>query len=755
MPKRPRLARAVAGGLAAARLMMAGQLKESYRMLFHIEAAALKAALLPFAKVIEPRNTIPILSHILIRADGDGLHLIGTNLDWSLKRDVLATIDRPGAICLPFAALADLVKRADPGAFVTVASDTGERATVTAGRACATLACLSPFDFPTMFEPRHTVASVSLPLAQFVHDVARVGTAMSTEETCYYLNGFLMARRADGSGLDMAATDGHRLVWIARPDAGLPDAWPVNDPIFPRGAVPAFAALAGKKPAGDVSVQLLGAVIDAKASPARDDKPVEAIEFAGDGWRLLVKAIDGTFPDFRRVVPAACYDPVTIAGDDLATVAARVAPGKCNQARGLALSMSRDRVQMIRTCPDNGVRAEELPAAYPGGPDGAQSRGCGFNGAYLAGLGKLAGGGVVQLGGQDASAPWLALYPDSPEMLAVLMPMRTGGAEAGNADSSRAEPWPAAFIDPPEVVARRRLRALPEMIEGRFACRNLLYRDKAKERAAIRGMVQELRQLRATAEIPPAGAPEAPAVVQMPADAGIIASGPDIAPAPAIPADDLATTPPTPADLPPPAPVPVPAGYPIPHAPAVDAVPADDLAATVAGLVATVAALQARLDALGGDAGPLESQATPPAPADDLAERLATTEARADALAAELAGARLCIADQQMRADRCQALAESWESSAMELCARRDATAARLRSTRAALASSRSDAAAALALASEGESRLADALQRLAVAERSRADLAAALARTRAQSPLAGLRYINPPHAAERFQAAA
>lgn len=276
---------------------------------------------------------------------------------------------------------------------------------------------------------------------------------------------------------------------------------------------------------------------------------------------------------------------------------------------------------------------------------------------------------------------------------------------------------------------------------------------------------------RGKAEIQPAGAPEAVAAPDMPADAVNVASGPEIAPAPAIPADDLPATPPTPADLPPPGPVPVPPGYPIPHAPADAALP-DDLAATVAGLVATVAALQARLDAL----SVAEARAQPnanigpdcqpePAPADDMAERLAAAEARADALAAELATANARIAGQEAWIDGAAAQEEraaaviadlqadvgKWREAWARLAVKRHRTARRLKATRAALAASRSDAAAGLALATEGEARLADAMARLAAAEASRADLAQALARARVQSPLAGIVYTMKDQAGRRW----
>lgn len=158
------------------------------------------------------------------------------------------------------------------------------------------------------------------------------------------------------------------------------------------------------------------------------------------------------------------------------------------------------------------------------------------------------------------------------------------------------------------------------------------------------------------------------------------------------------------------------------------------------------------------------------------ADTLAAAKARADELGAELAATREQAAQWQREAEghaaaldsaradlagfnealkATELLASMWRGKARIQEEKRTRTAARLKATRAALAASRSDAAAALALASEGEARLADALGRLATAERSRADLATALARTRAQSPLAGLSYINPPHRSERFHAAA
>src|SRR5579871_2731552 len=193
-----------------------------------IERAVLLKSLGHVQSVVERRNTIPILSNLLIEAEDDGLRLTATDLDLQIVETVAAQIDQPGATTVPAHTLFDIVRKLPEGAQVELTAAEGKMRVV-AGRARFTLPTLAREDFPLIAEGE-LPTQFDLPAETLRQIVDRTRFAISTEETRYYLNGIFLHVAddpKDGAVLKAAATDGHRLarVTVTRPDGAetMPD----------------------------------------------------------------------------------------------------------------------------------------------------------------------------------------------------------------------------------------------------------------------------------------------------------------------------------------------------------------------------------------------------------------------------------------------------------------------------------------------------------------------------------------------------
>ena len=354
-------------------------------------------------RVVEKRNTIPILSHIHLRAGPDGLHLTATDLDLQARIRVDAEVEQEGALTLPAGVVADYAKRLPDKSRVSLDATGGTgSAVLRAGRSRCTLGTLSPGDFPDLEAGDHEW-SWSLPGQDLTRLLAQVEFAISTEETRYYLNGiFLHALVFDGSvRLRAVATDGHRLglAEIACP-AG---AESLSGIIVPRKAVAELKRIgeaAGAEPVGF------------RASRAK-------IRVEGAGWTLVSKLIDGTFPDYQRVIPTGNDKIATFDTKALARAIERVATVATERGRAVRLDLADGNLTLAVKDPNAGSALEELDCSYD-----APAMGVGLNGRYAGDILSALASDTVELALADPGAPMIWRTPTDPSRLYVLMPMR-------------------------------------------------------------------------------------------------------------------------------------------------------------------------------------------------------------------------------------------------------------------------------------------------------------------------------------------
>jgi DNA polymerase-3 subunit beta len=365
-----------------------------------IERATLLKGLGHVQSVVERRNTIPILSNVLIEAAADGsIRLTATDLDLQIVESVQAQVERPGAITIPAHTFFDIVRKLPEGSQVLLDASEGKML-VQAGRARFNLQTLPRDDFPMIAEGALPTA-FELPAATLIHIIDKTKFAISTEETRYYLNGiFLHVSDDPVPVLKAAATDGHRLARYTapRPDGaeGMPDI------IVPRKCINELRKLLDEVE-GSVHIDL---------SPTK-------IRFGLGNAILTSKLIDGTFPDYSRVIPTGNDKLLKIDPRSFEEGVDRVATIATDKTRAVKMALERDKVTLSVTSPENGTAAEEVPGDYA-----AEGFEIGFNARYLLDILGQVEGDTVELHLADAAAPTLIRENEKSPALYVLMPMR-------------------------------------------------------------------------------------------------------------------------------------------------------------------------------------------------------------------------------------------------------------------------------------------------------------------------------------------
>ena len=380
----------------------AGSNRRGKFMKLVIERGELLRALGHVTSVVERRTTIPILSNVLLKASDRALQFKATDLEREVSDEAPADVSQPGAVTVPAHMLHDIVRKLPDGAQVEMTRDAEkERLTVRSGHSRFTLQTLAPEDFPDLAagEFGHKFEIEARDLKRLI-DKTRF--AISTEETRYYLNGIYLhtAQRGKEQTLRAVATDGHRLA-----QAELP---------APKGAVGMPGIILPRKTVHELQRLIEGSEgkVTVGVSPAKARFEIGTIT-------LTSKLIDGTFPDYARVIPKANDKKLKVANAEFINAVDRVSTIASERGRAVKLNISGDKLVLSVNNPEGGSATEEIGVDYDSTP-----LEIGFNARYLL---DIAG----QL--ESDTAHFLLADPGSPTMvkddgdegaLYVLMPMR-------------------------------------------------------------------------------------------------------------------------------------------------------------------------------------------------------------------------------------------------------------------------------------------------------------------------------------------
>ncbi|MEM9421122.1 MAG: DNA polymerase III subunit beta [Pseudomonadota bacterium] len=368
-----------------------------------IERGTLLKALSHVQSVVERRNTIPILSNVLMRAEGGTLALTATDLDIEIIEKVPADAEQPGAITAPAVTLFDIVKKLPDGTQVALDSGDGSgRLKVVAGKSSFELAVLPDQDFPSLAQEEEG-QNFTMPTAALRRLIDKTRFAMSQEETRYYLNGIYFHAATDEEeipALRAVATDGHRL---ARLDMDLP----AGADGMPGVIVPRKAVLELRRLLDDAGDEITVSVSNAK------------IRFSFDDIVLTSKLIDGTFPDYARVIPVGNDKIMTVENDDFRRAVDRVSTVSADKTRSVKLALGDDHLQLLVNNPETGSATEDLSVDYKN-----EAIDIGFNAKYILDIADQVDGETAVFHFADAASPTLVKDQDDPRAVYVLMPLR-------------------------------------------------------------------------------------------------------------------------------------------------------------------------------------------------------------------------------------------------------------------------------------------------------------------------------------------
>ncbi len=371
-------------------------------MKISIERGTLLKAVSQAQSVVERRNTIPILANVLIEAEGDSVAFRATDLDIEVVDKAVAQVERAGATTVSAVTLHEIVRKLPDGALVKLTDDGASgRLTVEAGRSNFTLATLPKEDFPVMANTEYSSNfAAAAPVLRRLFDKSKF--AISTEETRYYLNGVYMhvADGEDGKVLRCVATDGHRL---ARIDADLP----VGAETMPGVIVPRKTVGELRKLLDDDEMQIAVSVSETK------------VRFATPEITLTSKVIDGTFPDYGRVIPVGNSRKLEVDASEFAKAVDRVATVSSERSRAVKLALDEDRLVLSVNAPDSGAAEEELSVAYSD-----EKLEIGFNAKYLLEIASQVDRENAVFMFNSSGDPTLMREGSDTSAVYVVMPMR-------------------------------------------------------------------------------------------------------------------------------------------------------------------------------------------------------------------------------------------------------------------------------------------------------------------------------------------
>ena len=371
-------------------------------MKFTIERAVLLKTLSHVQSIVEKRNTIPVLSNVKIEAMEDGISFKATDMDTEITEVVDAKTSETGATTAPAHMLYDIVRKLSDGSDVEITfPDEKGQLTIASGKSKFALSTIGVEDFPVISGDKLPTNFV-MANEELKDVIDRTQFAVSTEETRYYLNGIYVHAKNEGETkvLRVVATDGHRLACVESP--------------LPQGAENMNGVIIPRKTVGEVR-KLLD---DTKAENIDVSLSENKIRFTMEDITLTSKLIDGTYPDYERVIPTDNDKVLELGVKPLAEAVDRVSV-VAERTRAIKVITNPNHITITTSSPDLGSAQEEVEAKYD-----SESLEIGYNFRYLLDILNEIKGDTVRISFADGSSPSVIHDTSDSSAIYVLMPMR-------------------------------------------------------------------------------------------------------------------------------------------------------------------------------------------------------------------------------------------------------------------------------------------------------------------------------------------
>lgn len=371
-------------------------------MNFRIDRESFLKALQKVQGIVEKRTSMPILSNVLIEAAGDAIAIIATDLEVGLKSTYPAKVDREGRITVGAKKLYEIVKEL-PNQEINFSTKDNDWVEITCGKVRFNIVGLSPDEFPSVVSGKED-QFLELEAALLRTMIEKTSYAICNDETKYNLNGIYTRVESGENGqmLKMVATDGHRL------------------------------SIASGQFSGKANPELLKGVI----LPKKGIYEIKKITDEGDGLlkfgfvessavlkkgetTLVMRLVDGEFPDYNRVIPATNDQQVKAKRDDLMHAVRRMAILSSEKFKGIMLEIDGNGIKISSSNPELGDAMEELEVTYTGEPFSVR-----FNARYLLDVLSVCETEQVVMKFKNELSPSIITPDTSDGFLAVIMPMR-------------------------------------------------------------------------------------------------------------------------------------------------------------------------------------------------------------------------------------------------------------------------------------------------------------------------------------------
>ena len=369
-------------------------------MEFRITKSELLKGLSRIQAIVEKRNTMPILANALIESKGEKISISATDLDVGIRGDYDATVVTEGSITVSARKLYEIAREL-PEEAITLRSKESGWVELTCAKIAYKLVGLPAEEYPGLpkAEEKNLASMESSLLLQMIEKTLY---AVSTDETRYNLNGLFVQAEKDGSGLQMIATDGHRLALIKKKIVAADLARFSEGVIVPKKGI-----------------------LELKRLLEEDDEPVEIGFRKGHATirkkdiLLVVRLIDAVFPDYKQVVPEETKLTLTVSREALQAALKRISILAMEKTRSVKLELEENRLIISSNNPDLGEAREELDVDYHG-----ESLAIGFNAKYLVEAVSSLDDKEVQLRFNDELSPGKICPATDEDTIAVVMPMR-------------------------------------------------------------------------------------------------------------------------------------------------------------------------------------------------------------------------------------------------------------------------------------------------------------------------------------------
>ena len=348
--------------------------------------------------VVERRNTVPILANVVLRAENSQLTLTATDMDMDMVETVQATVAEPGVATASAQLLHDIARKLPEGAEIEIAGTDAGQIEMRAGRSSFSLPTLPVDDFPAISDQAMST-EFTLSAVDLKSLIENTRFAVSMEETRYYLNGIYL-HLADGKLLRAVSTDGHRL---ARSQMDMPSgAETMPAVIVPRKAVGELSKLIDEYE-GDVKI----GVTDTRA------------RFSFGSVEVTTKLIDGTFPDYQRVIPTENNNILQVPAGEFRHAVDRVSTVSADKTRSVKMRIDGKVLTLTASSTESASGEETIEVDYSG-----EALEIGYNARYLMDVASQIEGDSIEFALADSALPTVIRSPGDDANLFVLMPMR-------------------------------------------------------------------------------------------------------------------------------------------------------------------------------------------------------------------------------------------------------------------------------------------------------------------------------------------